>query len=111
MAQIDRSFDNLQLCRQQDWNAPPDHPDLEPVQEALLVQEGLHEAGRNLAGPANEQVSGGLAAAEELAQQLRLALNERKWELARERLSMLEDACTRCHRQHRDQGLPDPAGR
>ena len=48
MAQVDRAFDNLKLCRDAKWTVPPDHPDLVPAQEALLLQEGLHEAGRNL---------------------------------------------------------------
>src|SRR5687767_7758627 len=47
MAQVDRAFDNLKLCREAKWSVPPDHPDLVPAQEALLLQEGLHEAGRN----------------------------------------------------------------
>lgn len=47
MAQIDRSSDNLKLCRAADWQTPTLHPDISLAQEALLLKEGFHELLRH----------------------------------------------------------------
>ncbi|MEY3460220.1 MAG: hypothetical protein RL215_3377, partial [Planctomycetota bacterium] len=48
MAKLDRHFDLLKLAADAGWKTPPDHPDLVPTMEALLVQEGLAESLRLL---------------------------------------------------------------
>jgi hypothetical protein len=103
MAQIDRSYDNLKLCRKANWGVPADHPDLAPAQEALLVQEGLHEAIRTLGnGERDEQFKAWLAAAEALATDLRSDLQAAKGTAASERFTLLEHACKRCHQAYRN---------
>src|SRR5262249_42798824 len=46
MAAVDRQWDKIKLCRDSNWETPREHPDLSPVQVALLLREALHEARR-----------------------------------------------------------------
>jgi len=103
MAQIDRAYDNLKLCREVKWTVPPDHPDLVPAQEALLLQEGLHEAARNLEDEYDEQFKTWLSEAEKLAIGLRAALQEGDVTATYERSALIEKSCKQCHTQYRDQ--------
>ena len=103
MSQIDRSFDNLKLCRDAGWATPPDHPDIVPAQEALLLQEGLHEAGRNLEAPVDEQLKTWLAEADENALALLTVLKDKRADGRVEQFNMLEQSCKRCHQKYRDQ--------
>jgi protein tyrosine phosphatase (PTP) superfamily phosphohydrolase (DUF442 family) len=104
MAQVDRSYDNLKLCGDANWSTPPDHPDLAPAQEALLLQEGLHEAGRNLAGEYDEQFKTWLAEAETQAKAVAAALRRQSRVEAAKQFTALEQSCKQCHRKYRDQG-------
>jgi hypothetical protein len=103
MAQVDRAFDNLKLCCEVKWTVPPDHPDLVPAQEALLLQEGLHEAGRNLDERYDEQFKTWLAAAEKQAIELRAALQAKDATGATTIAAQVEQACKQCHVAYRDQ--------
>jgi protein tyrosine phosphatase (PTP) superfamily phosphohydrolase (DUF442 family) len=102
MAQIDRSYDNLKLCRDAGWKTPDDHPDLAPGQEALLLQEGLHEAARNLADAYDAQFKTWLAEAEEHAKAVQAALKSQSADNATTQFSALEQSCKQCHQKHRD---------
>ncbi len=102
MAQVDRAFDNVKLCRAAKWTAPADHPDIVPAQEALLLQEGLHEAGRNLGDEYDEQFKKWLADTEALAIELRSALQVEDVNLANERAMLIEQSCKQCHTRYRD---------
>jgi protein tyrosine phosphatase (PTP) superfamily phosphohydrolase (DUF442 family) len=104
MAQVDRAYDNLKLCRDAKWSVPPDHPDIVAAQESLLLQEGLHEAGRNLAnGEYEEQFKTWLKQAESMAIELRGDLKAANVSSATNRLTALENSCKQCHRVYRDQ--------
>ncbi len=102
MAQIDRSYDNLKLCRDAGWSVPPDHPDLVPAQEALLLQEGLHEAARNLGDGYDEQVKSWLTEAEAMATGLRTDLQAKNSAAAGDRFARIEKSCKQCHQAYRD---------
>ena len=102
MAQVDRAFDNLKLCRDAKWTVPADHPDIVPAQEALLLQEGLHEAGRTAGEDYDEQFKKWLTEAEALAVELRSALQAEDQNLATERALLIEQSCKQCHTQYRD---------
>jgi protein tyrosine phosphatase (PTP) superfamily phosphohydrolase (DUF442 family) len=102
MSQVDRAFDNVKLCRDAKWTVPADHPDIVPTQEALLLQEGLHEAGRNLGGEYDEQFKKWLADTESLSIELRSALQARDANLADERALLIEKSCKQCHTRYRD---------
>jgi protein tyrosine phosphatase (PTP) superfamily phosphohydrolase (DUF442 family) len=102
MAQVDRAFDNLKLCRDAKWGVPPDHPDLVPEQEALLLFEGLHEAGRNEDDVYDPQFEKWLAHAEAAANNLRSDLRQKDLNAATDRLLLLEESCKQCHQKYRD---------
>jgi protein tyrosine phosphatase (PTP) superfamily phosphohydrolase (DUF442 family) len=102
MSQVDRAFDNLKLCRDAKWSAPPEEPDLAPTQEALLLMEGLHEAGRNLEDGHDEQFKKWLAEAETQATELRNDLQTNNADAATARLLGLENSCKQCHQKYRD---------
>ncbi|HJQ79740.1 MAG TPA: hypothetical protein VJ828_07280, partial [Lacipirellulaceae bacterium] len=70
MSQVDRAFDSVKLSRDAKWTVPAEHPDIVPAQEALLLQEGLHEAARNLGDGHDAQFKKWLADAESLAIEL-----------------------------------------
>ncbi|HEY3395861.1 MAG TPA: hypothetical protein VGK58_24375 [Lacipirellulaceae bacterium] len=102
MAQVDRAFDNVKLSRDAKWTVPAEHPDIVPAQEALLLQEGLHEAGRNSGDQYDEQFKKWLAGAEALAIELRSALQVQDVILANERALLIEQSCKQCHTRYRD---------
>jgi protein tyrosine phosphatase (PTP) superfamily phosphohydrolase (DUF442 family) len=101
MAQVDRAFDNLKLLRDAKWTALKDQPDLVPAQEALLLQEGLHEAGRNAEGY-DEQLKAWLADEEAKATQLRARLLSKDAKSADSHMMLIEQACKQCHKEYRD---------
>jgi protein tyrosine phosphatase (PTP) superfamily phosphohydrolase (DUF442 family) len=102
MSQIDRSFDNLKLCRDANWSVPPDHPDIAPAQEALLLEEGLHEALRNLDDGYDEQFRAWLREAESIAVALGRDLQNHDPAAASARLKLVENSCKQCHHSYRD---------
>jgi protein tyrosine phosphatase (PTP) superfamily phosphohydrolase (DUF442 family) len=102
MAQVDRAYDNLKLCRDANWSVPPEHPDILPSQEALLLQEGLREATRNTNGSDDERFTKWLAEAEEMAISLRNDLHAKDATSANRRFTLLEAACKQCHKSYRD---------
>jgi protein tyrosine phosphatase (PTP) superfamily phosphohydrolase (DUF442 family) len=105
MSQVDRAFDNLKLCRDAKWADPPDHPDLVPVQEAIQLQEGFHEAGRTLDSDRPElgrEFKSWLADAEMLATQMKASLDARNSAAAGVQLTRLEQGCKHCHNKYRD---------
>lgn len=102
MSQVDRSFDNLKLCRDAKWGVPPEQPDLDSAQEALLLTEALHEAGRNLGDGYDEQIKTWLTEAETEATNLRADLQKQDANAANERLLLLEKSCKQCHKAYRD---------
>jgi len=102
MAKMDRSFDNLKLCQQSSWGVPKDHPDLVPSQEALLVRESLHEAGRNLTNDHDQQFQKSLLDAEAIARGLENALKAGQHARANEQFLLMQKSCKQCHAKYRD---------
>ena len=102
MAKMDRSFDNLKLCQGASWAVPADHPDLVPSQEALLVREGLHEAGRNLTNDHDQQFKHWLLDAEKTARGLEDALKTGQADRANEQFLLMQKSCKQCHAKYRD---------
>lgn len=109
MVRLDAHLDHLQACQRAGWQAPPDHADLTPAHEALLLLEQLRELGRTpdtAARPAayREFLARATDAAAELHGRLAAkatdptaAATDR--EAAFKRVTA---ACTDCHRQHRN---------
>jgi protein tyrosine phosphatase (PTP) superfamily phosphohydrolase (DUF442 family) len=102
MTEIDRAFDALKLCQAAGWATPADHPDLVAAQEALLVQEALHEAARIPAKDRDERFVPWLAAAERLAEQLQQQLRSGDRGGATHTMVGLERSCTECHVRYRN---------
>ncbi|MBW3540630.1 MAG: cytochrome c [Planctomycetes bacterium] len=102
MAAIHRAFDHLRLCLDAGWKSPPEHPDLIPAQEALLLKEGLRESSRHLPAETGEQFRGWLVEAERDANALRAALAAERLAEAASRFTSLEGQCQRCHVKYRD---------
>jgi hypothetical protein len=74
---------------------------LVPAQEALLLQEGLHEAGRNSDGY-GEKLKAWLADEEAKATHLRARLLSKDAKAADSHMLLIEQACKQCHKLYRD---------
>ena len=104
MAEIDRAMDYLEMCRDAMWGVPPEHPDLVPANQALLVKEGFRESSRHLGNMYDQRYGVWLKEAESHAADLERALRRSRRDLASagRYYSLLRDSCTRCHHQYRD---------
>ena len=93
----------LDLCSKSGWKTPAKHPDLAPVQEAVLLKELFREAARNLAaGTDQTEEHRDLQAAEVIAEQMERALKARDREGASRQFARQKKSCKTCHVQHRD---------
>jgi cytochrome c556 len=102
MAHIDRSNDRLKLSAAENWQAPKDHPDLSPPQEALLLKEGLVEARRHLAEDYDQSFRDQLEQAAAVAAQLEAALRQADRQAATEHFQSLARSCKQCHSDYRN---------
>jgi protein tyrosine phosphatase (PTP) superfamily phosphohydrolase (DUF442 family) len=104
MVKVDFHWEHLKSIRKSGWQAPADHPDLDPAHEALQVQEHLTEIARTpetQARPASYRRV--LADAEQGASQLRDLLADPADRAAAEAaFSRVAATCTSCHADHRD---------
>jgi protein tyrosine phosphatase (PTP) superfamily phosphohydrolase (DUF442 family) len=101
MAQLDRAWDGLQRCEAAGWKTPPDHRDLTPVHQALLVWEGLREAER-ANDHADPQLAAWLRAEAGRAEQLHQSLQASRLDAATAAFQNLEAGCAQCHKQYRN---------
>jgi hypothetical protein len=85
------------------WQTLPDHPDVTAAREALLVQEGYHEAVRGVmeASPQQAELLAWMKESESVAVRLRQSLAARQLELANKELDFLRSRCQRCHDVYR----------
>jgi protein tyrosine phosphatase (PTP) superfamily phosphohydrolase (DUF442 family) len=105
MVLIDRHWDHLKSIQKNNWQAPADHPDLDPPHEALQLQELFHEIQRTDTTHANNPDFARLMAeSETAAQSLRAALaaTPRNPEAANTAFKQIAQSCTACHKAHRD---------
>ncbi len=103
MAKIDRIYDQLVLCDQAGWKAPPEHADLDPAQQALLMQEGLHETGRLLkADQYDAKFREMLAENERLSKQLKQQIAAGQNGEATKTLKAVKASCSACHNDYRN---------
>ncbi len=102
MAQIDRTYDNLKLFRKSAWGTLSEHPDLVPIQEALLLKDRLQEAGRMMSTKDDKQFRLLLAEAESCATRLLAGLKAEDSAQADKWFGQLEQSCRRCHANYRD---------
>lgn len=103
MAGLDRHWDNLKLCRDAGWTSHPEHSDLLPEHEVLLVREGLREAIRTTPPDRfDEQFHQWLTAAESQAGRLEKHLKRQEYRPAAEIVWQLEKSCKQCHANYRN---------
>jgi protein tyrosine phosphatase (PTP) superfamily phosphohydrolase (DUF442 family) len=108
MVEIDARWENIKLIRAAKWQAPPDHPDLDPPHEVLQLVELFHEASRlPVVNERPEEFRKWLVAAEKEAASLEQLLRpgEKKQEVHRradEAFRKAEALCARCHANYRD---------
>lgn len=108
MVGIDMYFEHLRECKQSGWNAPKNHPDLDPAHEALKLRESFVEMLRleahlNERTDFNAWTERSLGDAEELETRLRAWNSEaaapREIDAAFQRL---EKNCKDCHAAYRN---------
>jgi protein tyrosine phosphatase (PTP) superfamily phosphohydrolase (DUF442 family) len=114
MIAIEHIHDRLKSVAAAGWKAPPDHPDLDPPHEALLLKEQFTELLRTDAAmkqPAafRALVRAGDAAAGELEAALRDMPRDEKRATAA--FAKLTANCQSCHQKFRDVPLGDKTGR
>ena len=102
MAGIDRSYDHLKWSHDAGWSVPPEHPDLVPAQEALLIREGFHEIARLLADDFADEFRQRLRTSEQIARTLESALAVGNHEEATRQFVLLGGSCKQCHATFRD---------
>ncbi len=99
MVQIDRATENLGLCKESDWNTPPEHPDVTPAREALLLNEGFRESMRHFMPRTAEDriLLKKLVKAQILTVRLRHDLERNQRQDASKHFAALQEQCKRCH--------------
>jgi hypothetical protein len=102
MADVDRHWDNLKLCRDAHWQTPAQHPDLTPAQAALLLREGFQEARRCVEDRDAPELKQRLAEVQALALELETSLRQAKFDGLDERWQTLEKSCKQCHAKFRN---------
>lgn len=107
MVEIDERWDHLKLIQAAGWAVPKNHPDLEPVHEALLLWEHYVELGRSEEAKKRPQAMlDMLKQAEQEARQLESALRmeagPNRTTSAEKFYKASQESCTRCHAQFRD---------
>ena len=102
MADIDRRFDRVKLCRKQDWKAPSEHPEWQVLEELVLIKEGLAEANRQISQGFDRPFAQLLESSETATRELITALRSQETTKAEEAFLRLEKTCQQCHRQYRD---------
>lgn len=102
MANLGRAWEGLEACRDANWQTSPNHPDLQPVHQALLVKEALVESRRGLKKFADQDFREQLAAAEKAARELELALTVGNRAEVAQQYERLSRSCTNCHGKFRD---------
>ncbi len=110
MVEIEQVHDRLLAIQQARWQAPSDHPDLDPPHEALLLREQFTELARTKEArqqPAEflRMLSQSERAARELESSLRAPLNQTR---ATASLELVSKNCAACHARYRD--TPPPSG-
>jgi len=103
MAKIGRARDHLKLCSNSNWETPPDHPDINPAHQALLLREGLYETVRALESSREyeKKMLDWMRDAEQKARQFERSLKTGDSRTLPSTFATLQSHCTRCHHVYR----------
>ncbi|MFM7037345.1 MAG: hypothetical protein ACKO2L_06445 [Planctomycetaceae bacterium] len=102
MAKLDRHFEHVKLSAAAGWKTPPQHPDLVPQAELLLVQEGLSESLRLLTKDQPPEFHLLMQESERHAKELLQSVKSGRTDDASRLLMQLTGSCTKCHQQFRN---------
>ncbi len=102
MANTGLAIERLRLCKKAGWTAPQTHPDLDPIQIALLVREGLRESNRHLPKAVERQLRQRMEASSRVSVELHESLKANRVQDADVLMEKLETSCTACHRDYRN---------
>jgi protein tyrosine phosphatase (PTP) superfamily phosphohydrolase (DUF442 family) len=116
MVALEHTHDHLKTIAQAGWRSPPDHPDLDPAHEALLIQEHFTELLRTSSVQHEpESFRQMLQDSQQAARELEAALRE--WQSTSssaappETIQRLSDRisanCKSCHQKSRDVPLSE----
>jgi protein tyrosine phosphatase (PTP) superfamily phosphohydrolase (DUF442 family) len=108
MVAIEHAHDRLKEIAAAGWKSPPQHPDLEPAHEALLLREHFTELLRtDQIQQQPEKFRALLRDAETSAKELEEALGASQADQAAAALERINRNCTGCHREFRDTPLQE----
>jgi protein tyrosine phosphatase (PTP) superfamily phosphohydrolase (DUF442 family) len=104
MVAVDESWSMLKHCKDAGWKTPPDHPDVQPSHEALMLQEQLREMARlEKAEQMGAEFLQLLADSERLASELSRILEDGGDAGAADTAyTTLKQSCSNCHTDYRD---------
>jgi hypothetical protein len=109
MVRIDQRWEHLRAVRQAGYHAPREHPDIDPVSEAVMLWELYREAQRlPEAGRRGPEFVERLKTSETEARQLEALLRTRREASPNSRVELdhsfdrLAQTCASCHRSYRD---------
>lgn len=105
MVEIDQTWSRLIEVKKAGWKSPPDHPDVTPGHESLMLKEMLRELGRTSDLTARpEDFRKRLADSEALATALQATLEAKSVDskAAATAFDAVKQSCTSCHAIYRD---------
>jgi len=104
MIQVDGRMDNLKLIQKAGYKTPPNHPDLEPADEALLLDELFKELLRSeTVEKRSADFKLKLGNAEQAAAAVHRSFSDRTAGLKIDAAYQnLNEACTACHKAYRN---------
>ena len=103
MVSIDERWEHLNAVKAANWQAPADHPDIDPAHEALLLREEfreLHRAPETAKFPTDYAQM--MRDSETASANLESALREKKVEKAQTAFTAIGNNCKSCHASYRD---------
>ncbi|WP_182866907.1 hypothetical protein [Stieleria mannarensis] len=119
MVALEQTHHHLQQIAAADWGSPPDHPDLDPPHQALLLREHFSELLRTDAiRQESDPFIQIMRHSEETARSLETTL--RRWDAAttpqppavlNQRLRQITSDCKSCHQRFRDVPLSEKSSR
>jgi protein tyrosine phosphatase (PTP) superfamily phosphohydrolase (DUF442 family) len=107
MVAVEHTHDHLKAIAAAGWTSPPDHPDLAPAHEALLLREHFTELMRTeatLNEPAElrEMLRESEVASQQLEEALKAPASKSSWKEAAAAFELVNRNCTACHQAFRD---------
>jgi protein tyrosine phosphatase (PTP) superfamily phosphohydrolase (DUF442 family) len=105
MVHVDERFDHIKEIQKAGWQAPKDHPDIDPPHEALQLQELIHEMLRTDSKHAKDPTfRAQIEKADASAKGLHAALLERPVDTAKAETAFkaMSASCASCHKKYRD---------